>query len=240
MAGRSRRTRVSGPASPLGRRILDAIDDGVQRRWEPALARAATTTGDASDRVTEVAQTFRTELGASGAAAGGAAAIPGVGLATTSAAFALELGWSTVRLTDLILTIAAIHGHGGASVEERRLWVLSILTYGDAASTMVTRLVGQVRRAGRADAALSRPATTQIPAEALRQLNRTIGATIVAKYGTRRGAMALSRAIPFGIGAVLGYGLNSYVVKATARQAHAFFQDLPVTVDAIDVASRPL
>ena len=234
MPRRARTTRVTVLGPPVGQRILDAIDEGVQRRWEPAIERAATTTGHASDRITEVALSFRQELGLAGAAAGGAAAIPGVGLATTSAAFALELGWSTVRLTDLILTIAAIHGHGGATVEERRLWVLSILTYGDAASTMVTRLAGEVGKG------LGKQATTQIPAEALRQLNRTIGASIVTKYGTRRGALALSRAIPFGIGAVLGYGLNSYVVKATARHAHAFFRDLPVTIDAIDVRSRPV
>lgn len=221
-------------ASHLGQRVLDAIDDGVRQRWEPATTRAAAVsdTGTIADQVRAVTVGFRHELGVAGALAGGAAAVPGVGLAATSTAFAVELAWSTVRLTDLILTIAAIHGHHDASVEERRLWVLSLLTYGDRAARMVDRLADDTieREAAR------RPSAPRVtPAEVARQLNRSLAATVASRYGSKRGAMALGRAVPFGIGAVLGFGMNSYVVKTTARHAHRFFSDLPVVVRATQI-----
>lgn len=216
----------------IGQRIVAAVEDGVQHRWGPALRRAADAEGDTVEaRVRAVTNAFRQELGVAGAAAGGASAVPGVGLATTSATFALELAWSTVRLTDLVLTIAAIHGHRDATIEERRLWVLSILTYGDGATSMVTKLAGEL------GGGLAGPSGRSVPAETVRQLNKAIGLAIVTRYGTRRGALAVGRAIPFGIGAALGYGLSSYMVKATARHADSFFAALPIRVESIHVAS---
>ncbi len=216
----------------IGQRIVAAVEEGVHQRWGPALLRAATADGTSVDgRVQAVTAGFRQELGVAGAAAGGASAVPGVGLATTSAAFALELAWSTVRLTDLVLTIAALHGHRDATVEERRLWVLSILTYGDGATSMVTKLASEL------GGGLGGSAGRSVPAETVRQLNKAIGVAIVTRYGTRRGALAVGRAIPFGVGAALGYGLNSYMVKATARHADAFFASLPVRVDSIPTAA---
>lgn len=222
----------SRPVEAVGQRILAAIDDAVEKRWGPALERAARTDGDTvAARIDVVTAAFRRELGIAGAAAGGTSAVPGVGLATTSAAFTVELGWSTVRMTDLVLTIAALHGHRHATVDERRLWVLSILTYGDGATSMVTRLAGELGRG------VGAPAAGHIPAETVRQLNKAIGVSIVARYGSRRGVVALGRAIPFGVGAALGYGLNSYVVKATARHADRFLAGVPVRTGSIPVTA---
>lgn len=216
------------PQAVLGRRILEAIDDGVEQRWGHARRRAAAIeAADVEDRIAAVTADFRRELGLAGAAAGGTSAVPGVGIATTSATFAVELAWSTVRLTDLVLTIAALHGHRDATLEERRLWVLSILTYGDGATSMVTRLAGELGRG------LGTQAASRIPAETARQLNKALGVAIVTRYGTRRGALALGRMVPFGIGAALGYGLNAYVVKTTARHADSFFARLPVRIESI-------
>lgn len=63
--------------------------------------------------------------------------------------------------------------------------------------------------------------------ETLRALNGAIGRTIVTKYGTKRGVLALGRAIPFGVGAGVGYGLNNYIVRQTTRSTHRFFSDIP-------------
>lgn len=224
---------MASPATPkLGQRVLDAVDEGVEKRWKPAVERAAGALGATLDeRVAEVTQSFRRELGMAGAAAGGTAAVPGVGMATSTAAFVAELGWSTVRLSDLVLTIAALHGHHDAPTEERRLWVLSILTYGDGAASKVARLAGDMGVEVRSKSA------QRIPADTIRQMNNRLGYTILSRYGTRRGALALGRMVPFGIGAALGYGLNAYVVKSTARHAHRYFGELPARVQKLAPAS---
>lgn len=212
----------------LARRIIESIDEGVEKRWEPARRRAGRIEGaDVDERVLLATRSFRREIGAAGAASGGTAALPGVGTAASAATFLVELSWSTVRLTDLILTIAALHGHRSATLEERRLWVLSVMTYGGSASATVSRLAAEL------GLGLGRPSAGPIPAESLRQLNRTIAANLVTRYGARRGAAAMTRLVPFGVGAVLGYGLNAYTVKSTARHAHDFFAKMPARPDDV-------
>ncbi|MGB3736872.1 MAG: EcsC family protein, partial [Ilumatobacter sp.] len=177
-------------------------------------------------------------LGAAGAASGGTAAIPGVGLGAVTATFAVELGWSTMRLADLILTIAAIHGHDRANVDERRMWVLSILTYRDGAAGMLAKLAAEAGETS------TRSGARRLTTKSVKRINATMGRAVVAKYGARRGVAAIGRAVPFGIGAVLGYGLNTRAVSMTAKHAHAFFTEFPITLDAIDtegqVVRRPI
>lgn len=60
----------------------------------------------------------------------------------------------------------------------------------------------------------------------LRRLNRALGRTIVTKYGTRRGAIGFGRALPLGIGAVIGGTANYALVRAIGRQADSFFAQL--------------
>jgi|GEM_PF-2776624 len=212
----------------MSQQLLEAIDRTVETRWEAARQRATDLPGDGRDeRVDALTEAIRRELGLAGAAAGGAAAVPGIGLAGTSAAFVVELGWSTMRLADLILTIAAIHGHDRATVDERRLWVLSILTYRDGAATVVTKLAD--------DLADQRSEAQKVSRRSLRRMNAFMGRAIVSKYGARRGVAALGRAVPFGVGAILGYGINSRTVATTARHAHDFFTNFPIAIDVIDV-----
>jgi hypothetical protein len=211
--------------------MLTAIDHAVESRWDTARQRAVAIEGAGRDeRVEALTATIRRELGLAGAAAGGAAAVPGIGLATSSAAFAVELGWSTLRLADLILTIAAIHGHDRATIDERRMWVLSILTYRDGAASVVASFADEL--------AGPRNTTRTISRRSLQRMNAIMGRTIVSKFGARRGVAAIGRAVPFGVGAALGYGINARTVTTTAKHAHAFFTDFPITLDAIDVDGR--
>ena len=195
MANGSGLTRVAGET------VLAGANRAVDGRWEAAKRRASATPGhDTEARVKAVTDTFVRELGFLGGATGAAAAVPVTGTLAGLAASTAELGWFTVRLGDLILTIAAIHGHVFATVDERRSWVLSILAFGDGATTGFTRLGGDIGKLARA---------------------------VLAKYGARRGAARLGRILPLGIGAVIGSVTNVVTVRTVARQADRFFRDLP-------------
>ena len=54
----------------------------------------------------------------------------------------------------------------------------------------------------------------------------------MTKYGTKRGAVALGRALPFGIGAAIGGGANYAFARAIAGHADRFFRDLPPALQA--------
>ena len=223
--------------APLAQQLLEAVDRAVEGRWNAARERARSLDGGRDERVAAVTEQVRRELGVAGAASGGAAAVPGVGVGAVTATFLVELAWSTMRLADLILTIAAIHGHDRAGVEERRLWVLSILAYRDGASGAVTQLAEQLA------ASRSGPGRA-LSARSLQRINLTMGRALAARYGTRRGAAAAARAVPLGVGAALGYGINRRLVTLTAEHAHGFFSNFPIGLEAIDVdatlAPRPV
>ncbi len=234
--GRSRRG-APGESSVVGRpiaeQLVEAIDKAVETRWAAAQERARNLSGlDREQRVEALTMKIRRELGAAGAASGGTAAIPGVGLGAVTATFAVELGWSTMRLADLILTIAAVHGHDRANVDERRMWVLSILTYREGAAGMLARLAAETGETS------TRSGARRLTTTSVKRINVTMGRAVVAKYGARRGVAAIGRAVPFGIGAVLGYGMNTRAVSMTAKHAHAFFTEFPITIDAIDTEGK--
>ncbi len=213
----------------LAQQMIEAVDRAVETRWAAAQERARSVEGDREQRIEAVTTKIRRELGVAGAASGGASAVPGVGFGTAAATFAVELAWTTVRLADLILTIAAIHGHDRAELEERRMWVLSILTYREGAAGAVARLAAEMAESP------ARRGARQLTRRTIRRINASLGAGMIAKYGSRRAIAALGRVIPFGVGAALGYGVNTRAVTMTAKHAHGFFTEFPIAMAAIDV-----
>jgi len=206
-----------GPFELVRRSFINAIDWGVESRWESAKTRAGSARGaTVEERVAEVRRGFARELAALGAVSGGVAAAPGMVPATIATTVA-EFGWINVRMVDLLLTIAAIHGHGEASVEERRAWLFAMLVFGNGAVTGVDRMASEVGKG------VGKKATRRIPMKVLNAVNHTVGRTIVTKYGTVRGVVALGNAIPFGVGACIGAGGNYLTVGAMAVAANRFF-----------------
>jgi hypothetical protein len=148
-----------------------------------------------------------------------------------------ELGWFTARAGDLILTIAAVHGRTDPSVVERRAWVLAVLIYGSTAKDGLSSAVHEV--SGVASGQTGR----RLPIATLQMANRVMSRSLVRRYGTRRGLIALGTALPVGIGAVFGAAANSGSIRKLARDADAFFARLPysaIDVDSTDITDRRL
>src|SRR5665213_580759 len=224
------RSLPNGVGQRIGKAVLAAVDDAIERRWSHANEHAANIEGDSIDaRVAKLARSFAQELGTVGAVTGASAAVPAFGTGVAISAGVTECGWFAVRSSELILTIAALHGHTQSTVEERRAWILSILVFGNGASEGFTKLAGEVGKG------LGTKATTRIPISVLRGINSSAGRTIVTKYGTKRGVVALGTALPFGIGAAVGGGANYAIVQLLARHANKFFKTLPyASVDPIE------
>jgi hypothetical protein len=64
----------------------------------------------------------------------------------------------------------------------------------------------------------------KIPAQVFKRINQRVGTTIVAKYGTKRGGIALGRLVPFGVGAVVGGAFNLTTMKAFKLHAINYYQ----------------
>ena len=58
----------------------------------------------------------------------------------------------------------------------------------------------------------------------LQRINSKVGTTILTKYGTKRGGLALGRMIPFGIGAIVGGTFNYTTMKGFSVAAISHYE----------------
>ena len=64
----------------------------------------------------------------------------------------------------------------------------------------------------------------RFPAKILQQINKKVGTTILTKYGTKRGGVAVGRLIPFGVGVVVGGGFNYLTMKQFKNSTVKYFE----------------
>ena len=215
----------------LGDKMLAAIDEAAESRWEAATERARQLPGELRpDKLAALTRSFTRELTALGAAAGAAAAAPAVGTVASLAATATELAWFAARSGDLVLTIAALHGRPTPTVDERRAWVLAVLLYGGSAQEGFTTAAGQL------GITLDQHTPARLPIASLQAINSRLSALVVRRYCTRRGLVVAASTVPLGIGAVIGGGANYVAVRNLARHADRFFAKLPYS--SIEVEAR--
>lgn len=63
----------------------------------------------------------------------------------------------------------------------------------------------------------------QVSGKILQRINQKVGTTIVTKYGTKRGGIALGKLIPFGVGAAIGGGFNYFTMSGFKKAAIKYY-----------------
>lgn len=170
---------------------------------------------------------YLASITAVGAAAGAAAAVPGVGIVALPINLA-EVGTFIEATSVYVLALAAIHGIPVTDIERRRTLVLAVLI-GQAGSGIVTKI------AGRTGPHWARYAVNGVPLGSIRAINKVLGRNFVTKYGTKQGILVLGRELPLGIGALIGGAGNAglaYMSVRAARQAFGPPTPQRGTVDA--------
>ena len=61
------------------------------------------------------------------------------------------------------------------------------------------------------------------PGKILQAINRKVSTTVLTKYGTKRGGIALGKLIPFGVGVLVGGGFSYITMKNFKRRTIEFF-----------------
>jgi hypothetical protein len=61
------------------------------------------------------------------------------------------------------------------------------------------------------------------PAKILQAVNRKVSTTVLTKYGTKRGGVAIGKLIPFGVGVLVGGGFSYITMKNFKRRTIDFF-----------------
>lgn len=63
----------------------------------------------------------------------------------------------------------------------------------------------------------------RFPAAILQAINRKVGTTVLTKYGTKRGGVAIGKLIPFGVGVAVGGGFSYLTMKRYGNKTREYF-----------------
>jgi len=64
----------------------------------------------------------------------------------------------------------------------------------------------------------------RLPAKIFQAINRKVGTTVLTKYGTKRGGIAVGKLVPFGAGVLIGGGFNYLVMRRFKNSTMSFFR----------------
>jgi hypothetical protein len=157
-----------------------------------------------------------------GAAVGASAVLPAVGVATSLALSAVETAGFLEASALFAQSVTEVHGIAVTDPERARALVMT-LVLGSAGSDLVKQLAGQAAGVAPARSAFwGETITKSLPTTAVRGIAGELQKTFLKRFAVAAGGSAIGRAIPFGIGAVVGgtgnHLLGRRIVNGT-RQA---------------------
>lgn len=147
-------------------------------------------------------------------------AIPGLGTIVQASA---EVGMATADIalmirnqSYLVFAVACIYGfHSRETLIQDTLICIGLWT--KALSLTKSRTIRIGTKIAEANF------KKHFPGKILQAINRKVTTTVVTKYGTKRGGVALGKLIPFGVGVLVGGGFNYIMMKNFKRRTVDYF-----------------
>lgn len=153
---------------------------------------------------------------AQGAALALPGAIPGLGTAaqitTEFGAASLDVRMMLKHQTYIAFALGELYGIKG----RRQLIEDTLVCIGLWSKALTLTKAGAVRIGTKVVESSFRK---KMPGEMLKAINKRVGTTVLTKYGTKRGGIALGKLIPFGVGVVVGGGFNYVTMTGFASAA---------------------
>ncbi len=180
-----------------------------------------------------------------GAAVGVTAVVPSIGTGVTLALSGVETAGFLEATALYAQSLSELHGIAVDDPDRARALVLTMML-GHEGSDLVRQLAGQVSGSGTTRSAYwGELVATSLPRAVVGPLVDRLKATFLRQFAVRGGASIVARAIPFGIGAVIGGAGNNVLGRKIVQNSRLAFGPAPETfVPALDlpplvVRSRP-
>jgi ribosomal protein L11 len=156
---------------------------------------------------------------AGGAATGAAAVVPGVGTIASIGISGVETIGFLEASALFAQSVAEVHGVATTDPERSKTLVMALML-GPAGASIVRQFAGEVSGSGKPRSAYwGELVSKRLPSTVLKGVTDRIRKSFVRRFAARQGANVVFRAVPFGIGAVVGGAGNRIagqrVVKAT-------------------------
>jgi hypothetical protein len=205
-------------------RALDAALDRALLIQRPAVlaylerVRSRTPNMTPAQLIRQLERRYVAAVTSIGGASGAAAALPGAGTGASLASGAAEITGFVSATAMYVLALAELHSLPVSDPEVRRALVVAVLVGGSAESVLGAGEHGGSHWAQ----VLARRASAGKPRDKQRGLDDRLARLLLARFGTRQGALLLGRALPLGIGAGIGAAGNAALARSaisTAREA---------------------
>jgi hypothetical protein len=169
-----------------------------------------------------------------GALVGASAAIPAVGIVASIALSSVETAAFLEASALFAQSVTEVHGIAVEDPERARTLVMTMIL-GGAGTELVEQLAGEVVGAGPTRTSFwGELVTKSLPKSAIGKIAGRVRTYFVKRFATREGANIVGRAIPFGIGAVIGGTGNHLLGRRVVQSARTAFgappQSFPLTL----------
>lgn len=170
---------------------------------------------------------YLTAVTGGGAAVGATAVIPGVGTGVTLALSGVETAGFLEATALFAQSVSEVHGIAVEDPERARALVMAMML-GREGSELVRQLAGQFSGSGVArNAYWGELITSSIPRAILGPLTDRLKTTFFRQFATRGAGSFIGKAIPFGIGAVIGGAGNRILGKKVVQSSRLAFGQAP-------------
>ena len=168
-----------------------------------------------------------------GAAVGASAVIPGVGWGVSLALSGVETAGFLEASALFAQSVTEVHGIAVSDPDRARALVMAMLLGGPGAS-LVRQFAGEAMGTAPARTAFwGELVTKSLPQAAVGQIADRLKKTFIKRFTLTQGTNVIGRAIPFGIGAVVGGTGNNLLGRQIVRSSREAFRAAPAEFPAV-------
>ncbi len=171
---------------------------------------------------------YLTAVTTGGAAVGATAVIPGVGTGITLALSGVETAGFLEATALFAQSVSEVHNIAIDDPERARALVMTMML-GHEGSDLVRQLAGQITGGGTArNAYWGELVTTNLPRAIMGPLSDRLKSAFIRQFAARGGASFIGKAMPFGVGAVIGGAGNHILGKKVVQSSQLAFGQPPL------------
>ncbi|TDW30956.1 hypothetical protein [Cryobacterium psychrophilum] len=162
-----------------------------------------------------------------GAAVGATAVIPGVGTGITLALSGVETAGFLEATALFAQSVSEVHGIAVDDPERARALVMTMML-GTEGSDLVRQLAGQFTGGGARTTYWGELITSSLPHTVLGPLTDKLKSVFIRQFAHKGGVSLLGKALPFGVGAVIGGTGNHLLGKRVVHSSRLAFGPAPL------------
>lgn len=161
-----------------------------------------------------------------GAAVGATAVVPGLGTGAALGLAAVETGGFLELSALYSQSMAELHGMQVSEPKRANALVMGLML-GGAGKDLVRQFSQQIDGGPPVHSNFGALVTKQIPTVFMDTIVRKLRKKLIRTYAARTGGSILGRALPFGVGAVVGGTANRVMANTVVKNARNAFGDMP-------------